>query len=99
MLENIKNIKGVKVAEKQEGVFVTIPVMMEDSMQDQNIIFYNYENNANLNKFDLIQENTNLNDKSIYLANYTYIHSGLKLNDKFEFELNNKNIHIPLMVL
>ncbi|MBO5349668.1 MAG: ABC transporter permease [Clostridia bacterium] len=90
LLENIKNIKGVKVAEKQEGVFVTIPVMMEDSMQDQNIIFYNYENNANLNKFDLIQENTNLNDKSIYLANYTYIHSGLKLNDKFEFELNNK---------
>lgn len=90
LLEHIKNIKGVNEAEKQEGILVTIPVMMEDSMQDQNIIFYNYENERAINKFDLVQENTSINNKSIYLANYTYIHSGLKLNDKFEFELNNQ---------
>lgn len=90
LLEHIKNIKGVNEAEKQEGILVTIPIMMEDSMQDQNIIFYNYENERAINMFDLVQKNTTINNKSIYLANYTYIHSGLKLNDKFEFELNNQ---------
>ena len=64
--------------------------MMEDSLQDQNVIFYNYENDRKINKFDLVQENEKLSDKGIYLANYTYIHSGLNLNDKFEFELKNK---------
>lgn len=90
LLENIKKIKNVNEIEKIEGIYVTIPVIMEDSLQDQNVIFYNYENERNINKFDLIKENENLNNKSIYLANYTYIHSGLNLNDKFEFELNNQ---------
>lgn len=90
LLENIKQIKGVNEAEKQNGIFVTIPVMMEDSLQDQNVIFYNYENERSINKFDLVKKNNTLNDKSIYLANYTYIHSGLNLNDRFEFEINNK---------
>ena len=90
LLVNIKDMKDVNEVEKQEGVFVTIPVMMEDSLQDQNVIFYNYEDKKTLNKFDLVEENENLSDKGIYLANYTYIHSGLNLNDKFEFEINNQ---------
>lgn len=88
--ENIKNIKGVEELETQEGIFVTIPVQMEDSLQDQNVIFYKYENEREINKFDLVQENSSLGDKGIYLANYTYIHSGLSLEDDFKFELNNK---------
>lgn len=90
LINNIKNIEGVKEVEKQEGIFLTIPVMMEESMQDQNIIFYNYNEERNINKYDIIEKNDKLDDKSIYLANYTYIHSGLSLNDKFEFELDNK---------
>lgn len=88
--ENIKNIKGVEEVETQEGIFVTIPVLMEDSLQDQNVIFYKYENEREINKFALVQENSSLGDKGIYLANYTYIHSGLSLEDDFKFELNNK---------
>lgn len=38
----------------------------------------------------MIQENKNLGNKGIYLANYTYLNSGLNIDDKFEFELNNK---------
>ncbi len=90
LLENIKNIKGVNEVEKQEGIFATVPIMMEDNLQDQNVIFYNYENIRKINKFDLVQENENKNNNGIYLANYTYIHSGLNLDDKFEFELNSK---------
>ena len=90
LINNIKNIEGIKEVEKQEGIFLTIPVMMEGSMQDQNIIFYNYNEERNINKYDIIEKNDKLDDKSIYLANYTYIHSGLSLNDKFEFELDNK---------
>lgn len=96
LLENIRKIKNVNEAEIEEGIFVTIPVIMEDSLQDQNVIFYNYENKRNINKFDIIQKNEKLNDKSIYLANYTYIHSGLNLNDKFEFELNNQKYSYPI---
>lgn len=93
LIDNIKSIEDVKKVQKQEGVFLTIPVMMEDSLQDQNIIFYNYENEININKFDLIQENENVGQKCIYLSNYTYIHSGLNLNDNFEFEINNKKYY------
>ena len=91
LLENIKNIKGVNEVEKQEGIFITVPIMMEDSLQDQNVIFYNYENERKINKFDLVQKNENISNNGIYLANYTYIHSGLNLDSKFEFELNSKN--------
>ena len=90
LLENIKSIKGVEELEKQEGIFVTIPVQMEDSLQEQNVVFYKYENERRINKFDLVRENSSLSDKGIYLANYTYIHSGLNLKDNFEFELNNQ---------
>ena len=50
LLENIKNIKGVNEVEKQEGIFITVPIMMEDSLQDQNVIFYNYENERKINR-------------------------------------------------
>lgn len=90
LLENIRNIKGVNEVQKQEGVFVTIPVMMEGSNQDQNIIFYNYDDERAMNKFNVVQKNEDVSNKGIYLANYTYIHSGLNLNDNFEFEINNK---------
>lgn len=88
--ENIKNIKGVEELETQEGIFVTIPVQMEDGLQDQNVIFYKYENEREINKFDLVQENSSFSDRGIYLSNYTYIHSGLSFEDNFKFELNNK---------
>ena len=66
---------------------------MEDSLQDQNVIFINMKMKK-INKFDLVQENSSFSNKGIYLANYTYIHSGLSLEDDFKFELNNKNMNI-----
>ena len=91
LLENIKKLNGVNEVEKQEGIFVTIPVKVEDGLQDQNVIFYNYEDDRKINKFDVIEEIESKNSYSIYLSNYTYIHSGLNLEDKFEFDYNNKN--------
>lgn len=90
LLNNIKEIDGIDNIENHEGILLNIPVMMEDSLQDQNVIFYKYNDVRNINNFALVLENEKINDKSIYLANYTYIHSGLALNERFEFEINNK---------
>ena len=90
LLDKIKNTPSVSEVEKNEGILLNIPVTMEDSLQDQNVIFYKFEDERNINKFDLIKENDKSNDKSIYLSNYTYIHSGLSLNERFEFEINNQ---------
>lgn len=96
LIDDIKNIKDITDVEKEDGILLTIPVIMEDSMQDQNIIFHNYEYKRSLNKFNIIKENTELNDYAIYLNNYTYIHSGLDLNDNFTFTLNNKDYILPI---
>ena len=91
ILNDIKSIEDVNSeVEKHEGIFLSIPVMMEDAKQDQNIIFYKYDDKRTISKFDLVNENSKLNDQSVYLANYTYIHSGLNINDLFEIELNDK---------
>lgn len=90
LLTNIKKIKGVNKVEKQDGIFLTIPIMVDDGLQDQNVIFYNYDTEKTLNNFDLVLKNDKSNNNGIYLSNYTYIHSGLNLNDKFDFEINNQ---------
>lgn len=90
ILDDLKDINGVTSVDKRNGIFVNIPVMMEDNYQDQNIIFYNLNEESNINKYEIVETNNKKND-SIYLSNYTYIHSGLKLGDKFEYKINNIN--------
>ena len=51
ILNDIKKIDGIEKAEKRDGIIVNIPVMMEDSYQDQNIIFYNLNEYSELNKY------------------------------------------------
>lgn len=88
IISDIKKINGVNEVEKRYGIFVNIPVMMEDSYQDQNIIFYNLNDNSKLNKYEIVDTNNQKNN-SIYLSNYTFIHSGLNLGDKFEYKIND----------
>ena len=88
IISDIKKINGVNEVEKRYGIFVNIPVMMEDSYQDQNIIFYNLNDNSKLNKYEIVDTNNKKNN-SIYLSNYTFIHSGLNLGDKFEYKIND----------
>ena len=88
IISDIKKINGVNEVEKRYGIFVNIPVMMEDSYQDQNIIFYNLNDNSKLNKYEIVDTNNKKNN-SIYLSNYTFIHSRLNLGDKFEYKIND----------
>lgn len=88
ILNDIKNINGVTDVDKRNGILVNIPVMTEDSYQEQNIVFYNLDEESRINKYEIIETN-NKKDNSIYLSNYTYIHSGLKLEDKFEYKIND----------
>lgn len=95
LLYDIKNMKGISGLDKQNGIMLSIPVQMEGSTQEQTQIFYNIDETHKLNKRKIIEENRNDN-KGIYLSNYTFIHSGLKLNDKYEFEINNISFSFPI---
>ncbi len=88
LLKDIESIEGVREVESQRGIMLSIPVKMEESTQEQTQIFYNIDETIKLNKRKVIEE-TNNDDLGVYLANYTFLHSGLKLNDKYEFEINN----------
>ena len=43
LLEDIKNIEGINEAEMQKGIMLNVPVSMEGSIQEQNQIFYNVD--------------------------------------------------------
>lgn len=87
LLKDIENIKGVSEVEAQKGIMLSVPVKMEDSTQEQTQIFYNIDKPIKLNRRKVIKEDNNIS--GIYLSNYTFIHSGLNINDKYEFKINN----------
>ncbi len=89
LLEDIRNIKGIKDAQIQRGVMHTVPVDMEGSTQEQNQIFYNISDIPNINKREIINETKDNIDFGIYLSNYTFIHSSLDIKDKYEFNIDN----------
>lgn len=89
LLEEIRNIKGIKDAQIQRGIMITVPVDMEGSTQEQNQIFYNINDISNINKKEIISETNDNIDFGIYLSNYTFIHSSLDIKDKYEFNIDN----------
>ena len=88
LLEDIKNIEGINEAEMQKGIMLNVPVSMEGSIQEQNQIFYNVDDECNINKKEIIERDNSI-EHGIYLSNYTFIHSELKLKDKYEFNIDN----------
>lgn len=89
LLEEIRNIKGIKDAQIQRGIMITVPVDMDGSTQEQNQIFYNISDISNINKKEIISETNDNIDFGIYLSNYTFIHSSLDVKDKYEFNIDN----------
>ena len=89
LLEDIRNMKGIKDAEIENGIMLTVPVDMDGSIQEQNQIFYNISNISNINKREIIKKTETPLNFGIYLSNYTFIHSSLDVKDKYEFNINN----------
>lgn len=89
LLEDIIKIKGIKDAQIQRGVMLTVPVNMQGSTQEQNQIFYTISDIPNINKREIINETKDNIDFGIYLSNYTFIHSSLDIKDKYEFNIDN----------
>ncbi len=87
LLNDIKSM-SVDEVEKRNGILVNIPVKTDDAVQEQNVIFYNLDEITKLNKYEIVKTN-NKKENSIYLSNYTFIHSGLNLGDKFEYKIND----------
>lgn len=91
LFEKVKNIKGIKEIETENGIMLTIPVKMNESTQEQNQIFYKIDEKSNINKYNIIDEcNKNIKNP-IYISYYIYKNSGLKLEDKYEFKVNDEN--------
>lgn len=97
LLGDIRNIKGVSEIEAQNGIMMSVPVKMEDSIQEQIQIFYNKDINSKLNKRKVIAEENKKDNRGVYLSNYTFIHSGLKLNDKYEFKINDTSYSFTII--
>lgn len=89
LLKDIKNIKGINDTFARKGIMMSVPVNMDGSTQEQNQIFYNIEENNNINKYKIISDTKDNLEHGIYLSNYTAIHSGLDIKDKYEFEIDN----------
>lgn len=88
LLNDIKNIKEVIDVATEKGIMLNVPVNMDGSTQEQNQIFYNINNTSNINKKRINNENKDVK-LGIYLSNYTFIHSDLNLNDKYEFNIDD----------
>lgn len=89
LLTHIKSINGVKNAEARTGIKLTIPVQMDGANQNQDQIFYNIDEESEINKYEIMEETLDEVENPIYLSYYTYIHSGLNIKDKYEFSINN----------
>lgn len=89
LLEDIKGIDGISNAEVQNGILLTVPVNMEGTIQEQNQIFYNINDISNINNRKIIKETGSNIKNGIYLSNYTFIHSGLGINDQYKFDVNS----------
>lgn len=96
ILENIKNIDCVNDVAIRKGIKLTIPVKMQDTTQDQETIFYDLTDNGKISKYDVVERSNTHQSNYIYLSNYTYVNSTLKLNDNFTFKYADKNYSFPV---
>lgn len=91
LIEDIKNIDGIKEVQKENGIILNVPVEMDGSIQEQTQIFYNIDNISNINKREIENKTSSNINFGIYLSNYTFIHSNLNILDKYEFKVNDIN--------
>ena len=91
LIEDIKNIDGIKDVQKENGIMLNVPVEMDGSTQEQTQIFYNINHISNINKREIGNKTSNDINFGIYLSNYTFIHSDLNILDKYEFKINDIN--------
>lgn len=91
LLEDIRNIKGIRDVQVQNGIMINVPVDMDGQKQEQNQIFYNIGDNSRINKREIIKETNDNVNFGIYLSNYTFIHSGLDIKDSYKFDIDNVN--------
>ena len=96
ILNDIKNIDNVTEVEERKGILLTIPVETKNSTQDQEQIFYDIGDNGNISRYEIVEKSNLTDDNYIYLTNYTYVNSNLKLSDNFNFNINNTNYSFPI---
>lgn len=88
LLEEIKDREEITDIEVQKGVMLSVSVDMDGSVQEQNQIFHNIDDNPNINKREIIKRINNSKEFGIYLSNYTFIHSK-GIRDVYEFNIDD----------
>ncbi len=96
LLKEINNINGIEEIDSRKGILLTVPVKTKNSVQDQNLIFYDIGDNSNISKYEVMQESDTKESSYILLSNYTYVNSALNINDNFDFTINNREYSYPV---
>lgn len=97
ILNDIKKINGILDIEKRKGIILTIPVKMGDTIQDQETIFYDINDNGSISKYEIVELSNEDKSSYIILSNYTYKNSDIKLNDNFTFDIAKKDYSFPIL--
>ena len=88
LLKEIKSIDCIKKAEIRDGIYAKVTVDFNGTEQEQDQIFYNMDNEHELNNLKIIEQTEETLENPIYLPYYIYINSDYNIKDKYEFELN-----------
>ena len=75
LLTKINKIEDIEKAETKKGIYTKVTINFNGSNQEQNQIFYNMDEKAELNNIKIVEETTDNVQNPIYLPSYIYLNS------------------------
>ena len=88
LLTKINKIEDIEKAETKKGIYTKVTINFNGSNQEQNQIFYNMDEKAELNNIKIVEETTDNVQNPIYLPSYIYLNSDYHLKDKYYVEID-----------
>lgn len=88
LLTKINKIEDIEKAETKKGIYTKVTINFNGSNQEQNQIFYNMDEKAELNNIKIVEETTDNVQNPIYLPSYIYLNSNYHIKDKYYVEID-----------
>ena len=92
LLTKINKIEDIEKAETKKGIYTKVTINFNGSNQEQNQIFYNMDEKAELNNIKIVEESTDNVQNPIYLPSYIYLNSNYHIKDKYYVEIDEKAV-------
>lgn len=92
IISDIQNIPFVQDVEVRNGIYSRAKIEVDGKNQDENLLFYNLADYREMNKYETVAGTppSTIGTNSLYLTNYTYIHSGKNIGETFEFSIGEE---------